>query len=107
MSLVGKSELDSFLLSLLCAIGVLVRSPENKKVVFRIKQDGQRRPYSLVSMKCFLFRNKNQQNFFVWKNHNIAETGGHLAIQFDQDFWGVRFGAEFFLESKLVQSINP
>ena len=49
MSLVGKSELESFLLSLPCAIGVLVRSPEKKKVSFRIKRDGQSRPFYLAS----------------------------------------------------------
>ena len=40
--------------------------------------------------------NKNQQIFLLWENYNIAATGGHLATQFDQGFWGVRFGAEFF-----------
>ena len=70
MSLDGKSELESFLLSLPCAIGVLVRSPGNKKVSFRIKRDGQSRPFSTASTKT-----KNSRIFCCGKITILLQQG--------------------------------
>ena len=53
--------------------------------------------------EMFFILKKKSAKFFVVEKSQHCCNRGHLATQFDQGFWGVRLGAEFFSQSKIGQ----